>query len=444
MGMPLGWRRVLFTGANNFGKAHMKVARRILKIVGLIIGVFVLLLAGLLGYAMWRYDAPVGRGVRAVQAKSDSMTIARGEFLYKNSLQCWMCHSPGQNPMAPPSGGMKFDLTTMSPALGVYYAKNITPDRETGIGSWTDGEIVRAIREGLRKDNTVLFPIMPVDPLSGLSDNDVLAIVSYMRTLPAVRNKVPQREVSLFAKTLMTVGMIGPMPAHPTPVTAPPRANTVEYGKYVARHAALCADCHTPRNLMNGEFYYDSLLAGSSFKFGEPIDPIASYAPNITPDSATGIGQWTESQFLTLMRSGLGADGKVRSRHMPYSFTGLWDSLELRAVYTFIQSIPPVKRTVPPSEYVNDALSKDPLVHGRGIFNSYCQPCHGTEGKGAPPTNVVLAEVAPSLGDGELKEFVMAGNPDLRMPSFGKTLSQRELDAVVTYVRSWSSPASSR
>jgi mono/diheme cytochrome c family protein len=326
----------------------------------------------------------------------------------------------------------------------VYYARNITPDRETGIGAWTDGEIVRAIREGIRKDNTVLFPIMPVDPLSGLSDDDVLAIVAYLRTLPPVRNQVPAREVSLFAKTLMTVGMIGPMPEHRAPVTAPPRAISVEYGKYVARHAALCSDCHTPRNLMNGDFYYDSLLAGGSFKFGEAPDPVASYAPNITPDSATGIGNWTESEFLTMMRSGLGRDGKVRTRHMPYAFTGLWDSLELRAVYTFIRSLPPVKRTVPPSTYMNDALATDPLVHGRGIFNSYCQPCHGREGKGAPPTNVVLAEVAPSLGDGELKEFVMAGNPDLRMPSFGKTLSQQELDAVVTYVRSWAAPASSR
>ncbi len=263
-------------------------------------------------------------------------------------------------------GGVKFDLTDLSPALGVYYARNITPDVETGLGGWTDGEIVRAIREGIRKDGRVLFPIMPIDPLHGLSDDDVLALVAYIRTIPPVRNVVPEREPSLFAKTLLTVGIIGPTKQITEPIVAPRRAVTPEYGAYVARHVSLCSDCHTPRNLMNGDFYYDSLLAGGSIHFGEKSDPVRSFAANITPDLATGIGQWTEDQFITMMRSGLGPDGRVRTRHMPYAYFGLWDSLELRALYSFIRSIPPVHRTVAPSTFMNDVVAGDPPVKGRG------------------------------------------------------------------------------
>ncbi len=416
----------------------MSAVRKIFKVSGIILGVIILLLLCGLVYSSIRWDAAVERSVREFKAPQDSATLARGEFLFVKSLNCLSCHAGEGQSNTAAAGGMKFDLTTLSPSLGVYYARNITPDVETGIGGWTDGEIVRSIREGVRKDGRVLFPIMPVDPLNGLSDDDVLALVAYLRTLPPVKNHVPERVPSLFAKTLLSLGVIGPMKQQTEPIIAPQRAITPEYGKYVAKHASLCSDCHTPRNLMNGEFYYDSLLAGGSIHFGEGEDvPVRSFASNITPDSSTGIGRWTEEQFLDMMRTGMGPDGKVRTRHMPYAFFGLWDSLELRAVYSFIRSIPPVLRSVAKSEFVGDAIAADQQVKGKGVFNSYCVPCHGTEGKGALPTNVLLAEVAPTLTDAELKEFIMVGNSGLRMPGFVKTLTEKELDAVVTYVRSW-------
>lgn len=415
----------------------MNTVLKILKTAGIALGVGVMLILFGLTYASLRWDAKVDRSVPDLTASRDPGPVARGEFLFKTSLGCWECHG-GSDANNAPSGGMKFDLTTLSPSLGVFYAPNITPDVETGIGSWTDGEIVRAIREGIRKDGRVLFPIMPVDPLNGLSDKDVLALVAYLRSLPPVKNHVPEREPTLFTKTLMTFGIIGPMKQLTEPVIAPERAVTPEYGRYVTKHVSLCADCHTPRNLMSGDFYYDSLLAGSSFRFGEdePV-PVTSFARNITPDTATGIGSWTEEEFLRLMTTGVGPEGKVRTRHMPYAYYGLWDSLELRAVYTFIRSIPPVRRTAPENEFRGDMASTEPEVRGKGVFDSYCIACHGTAGSGAPPTNVRMAGVAPSLTDDDLRELIMNGIPNLRMPGFGKTINEAELNAVVTYIRSW-------
>ncbi|MBX2991048.1 MAG: c-type cytochrome [Bacteroidetes bacterium] len=419
----------------------MSILRSVLKTGGIVVGALVLIFLGVAGYASLRWDKNVDRRIPAMTAKADSATLARGEFLFTTGIGCWQCHGHDGD-KAPPSGGMKFDLTVLSPSLGVYYAANITPDVETGIGGWTDGEIVRAIREGISKDGRVLFPIMPVDPLSGLADDDVLALVAYLRTLPPVKNKVPAREPSLFAKTLMTLGVIGPMKEQTEPIVAPERAMTAKYGEYVAKHASLCSDCHTPRNLQDGSFYYDSLLAGSSFQFGaDDGSPVLSFAPNITPDVETGIGKWTEEEFMRMLRTGVGPDGKVRSKHMPYAYYGLWDTLELKAVYTYLRSIPSVRRTTPPTEYAGDALSSDQLVKGKGIFNSTCSACHGAEGKGAAPTNVVMAEVTPSLTDDELTEFITEGTEGLRMPGFAKTLSKDELKMVVTYIRSWEHPA---
>lgn len=415
----------------------MNTLRTVFKIGGLVVAALVVILFGLVGYAAFRWDGTVSRTVPNMIAPRDSATIARGKFLYTKSIGCWSCHSNGGDGAAP-SGGRKFDLTVLSPSLGVYYAANITPDVETGIGGWTDGEIVRAIREGVRNDGRVLFPIMPVDPLNGLSDEDALAIVAYLRSLPPVKNLVPRREPSLFVKTLMTFGIIGPAKERTEPVVAPARGITTTYGEYVAKHASLCSDCHTPRNLQDGSFYYDSLLAGSSFRYGDDDgSPVLAYAPNLTPDVETGIGSWSEEEFMTVLRTGVGPDGIVRSGHMPYAYYGLWDTLELKAVYVYLRSIPPVRRTTPARTYAGSAVSSNPLVKGEALFNSTCAACHGTEGKGAAPTNVVLAEVAPSLSDGELIEFVREGNLGLRMPGFAKTLSEDQLKAVVTYIRSW-------
>ena len=139
----------------------IKWLRRIVKGLALLVGVLVVLVVGLAGYVQFFSDRPLDRPVRQMQAPRDAQTVARGEFLYKYSNNCWTCHgyqgSYSQN--EPQAGGRRFDLSNVGPGFGVFYASNVTPDVETGIGGWSDGELVRAIREGVDREGHTMLPV---------------------------------------------------------------------------------------------------------------------------------------------------------------------------------------------------------------------------------------------------------------------------------------------
>lgn len=413
--------------------------KRILKVIGWILGVVALLVLAVALYVQVRWDAKQERPVPALVAPKDSAAIARGEYIFKYQAQCWGCHAAlGSDAQSAPSGGQAFDLSNVGPGFGIWYARNITPDVETGIGGWTDGEIVQAIREGVNKDRMTLFPVMPTDWYHGLSDEDALAIVAYLRSIPPLKNTVSVRTPSFFAKALFTFGVLKPKAALMQPVTAPPPGVTAAYGKYVAENRSGCIDCHTPRNLQTGEFFLDSLGAGSSIEFGEAEGtPLVSFARNITPDKETGIGEWSEEQFLAAVTKGMRPDGSVLSTHMPYAYYKFLTEQDLKAVFLYLKSLPPIKRSVPPTKYSRQFSEAKGVDRGKLLFTGRCQSCHGQNGKGATPTNVKLAEVAASLNDEELKAFIREGALDLKMPSFGKTLKEDELVDVVAFIRSW-------
>ncbi|MCI0707893.1 MAG: c-type cytochrome [Ignavibacteriae bacterium] len=412
--------------------------KRVLKVLGWLVGIVIVLIGGLVVFINATWDNPHERAASTRMASMDSATISRGEFLFKYGNTCWGCHSATPHPDAPPSGGRPFDLTNVGPGFGMFYTPNITPDNETGIGSWTDGEIVRAIREGIRHDGKPLFPLMPMATLKGLSDDDVFAIVSYLRSIPPVNNKVTPHDIRFPTKMLFALGVVGPEPPITEPIPTPARSVTPEYGQYLAKHAALCSDCHTPRNLNDGSFYFDSLFAGSSISFGQiEGDPIWAYATNITPDAETGIGNWTEEQFLLAVRTGTRPDGRVLVTHMPYAEYGLWDEDDLRAIYLYLKSVPPIKRTAPPVHQTEQITQNSGIERGKAIFSMRCRACHGENGTGAPATNAKMSELAPTIDDKTLKEFISAGQVSLRMPGFGKTLSDEEMNDVIAFIRSW-------
>ena len=413
--------------------------KRILKILGWIAGIIVLLVVGLVVYILARWDAKDPRLAPSFTAPRDSAAIARGEYIFKYQAQCWGCHANNATDAnSPPSGGLLFDLTHSGPGFGKWYSANLTPDPETGLGTWTDGEIVQALREGVRKDRTTLFPVMPVDWYNGIADEDILALVAYLRSIPAVKKHVPKSEPSFVAKALFTFKLVKPKDPIPSQIVAPHRDTSVAYGRYLANNLGGCADCHTPRSLQDGHFFLDSLFAGSSFAFGaDDGSPISSYARNITPDAETGIGSWTEEQFLTAVTAGNRPDGTALSPHMPYAYYKSWSPEDLRALFAYLKNVPARKRVTPTPAFSQELKNAQGAERGKLLFNARCTVCHGINGSGAQPTAVKLAEVVESMNDADLRDFMVTSQPGFGMPAFGKTLSDSEMNDLIAFMRTW-------
>ena len=416
-----------------------KWVRRILKGLGILVGVLLLLVIILVVYVQLAWDRPVKRAALQMAAPADTQTVARGEYLYKYSLNCWGCHgSEGSNsPEEPQGGGLEFDVTEVGPpgGFGYLYASNITPDLETGIGTWSDGELVRSLREGLDREGKLLFPIMEAEWWKDISDEDVFALVAYMRSLPPVHNEVPDNELTFAAKALIALGVIKPVPPVTAPVTAPPRGATAEYGEYLVSHASMCAGCHTPRSPNTGEYDLTQPFAGGLFPF--PEEGFRTTGSNLTPDAATGIGDWSEEQFMTAMRTGLTPNGTVILPFMPWPSYNRWSEDDLRAVWLFLRSLEPIVHEIPASELTGAAATGRGATRGEGLFDVYCIVCHGEEGSGSPFTTVSLKEAASGIDDATLSGFISEGLPGTSMPGFGKTLTDEQIADLVAFIRTW-------
>jgi mono/diheme cytochrome c family protein len=416
--------------------------KRALRAAGIAAGVLVLLMLLVTAYVLAVWDRPDPRSAPTLTAPHDSASVARGKYLFTVTWQCYGCHQSGPaDPSAPPSGGKAFDLRSIGPGFGTYYSRNLTPDTATGIGLWTDGEFVQAIREGVGRKRHALFPIMPMDWLKNLSDEDALAIVAYLRSLSPVRSPIPANEPSFVAKALFAFNVLKPGPPIDRPVVAPPRGVTVEYGRYMATAAAGCGECHTPRNLQNGEFYLDSLFAGSSFAFGlVEGDPLYTFARNITPDPDDGIGRWTEEEFLDAVTAGFRPDSTALGPYMPYAHYKFLVADDLRAIFLYLKSLPPVRRRTPPPAYAEEVHTATGAARGKLLFAARCQACHGEQGMGELVTSGRLAAVVPFYTDQDFRNFVEEGQVPLKMPGFRKTLSRADLDDIIAYVRTWKTP----
>jgi mono/diheme cytochrome c family protein len=225
---------------------------------------------------------------------------------------------------------------------GRVAARNITSDIETGIGAWTDGEKIRAIREGISRDGTPLFPMMPYQRFRNMSDDDVLSLVAYLNTLAPVKHKVEPSQVDFPVSVLMKDA---PQPAGSVP--SPDQGNRVNYGEYLVNMAG-CAECHTQSE--KGKPKPGVTFAGGE-RFAFPGVLVVS--ANITPDQQTGIGRWTEQDFLDkfqqyreYVENGSPAAGPENFTIMPWLNFCQLESDDLRAIYSFLRTQKPVYHIV--------------------------------------------------------------------------------------------------
>jgi mono/diheme cytochrome c family protein len=311
----------------------MKTVKKILKWGGLSLGgLLVVLTAAVLVLERRSYDP----GYPPVKASSDPAVIARGRYLALGPAHCIDCHGGAEaraalaagQPVAL-SGGMEFHLP-----VGTIRTANITSDRETGIGGMRDEEIARSLRHGVRRDGRALLPFMP---FADLSDEDLTAIVSYLRTQPPVHKRVETRSLNPLGHAVMAfvIEPAGPTAPVPARVAAAP---TAAYGGYLANSVANCKGCHTARDMRTGAFTGPAMAGG--LRTRSRLDPkIEFVSPNLTPHPTTGrITSWTEELFVARLRTGKGATGSP----MPWTAFSRMSDDDLKAIYRYLRALPPV------------------------------------------------------------------------------------------------------
>ena len=265
--------------------------------------------------------------------ESNEGRLARGKYLVDGVLGCFSCHSDADwsKPGAPPVAGREGAGHVWS-GQGIPWlvAPNITPDKETGAGNWSDDTLARAIREGIGHDGRTLFPIMPYPNYRNMTDEDLASVIVYLRTAPPVKSQMPLTKMPFPLNYLMQT--------MPQPVTGPVTADLAtpeKRGAYLVKMGS-CALCHTPQE--KGEPLPGMDFAGG-FILYEPKGPVAS--ANITP-AASGIGYYNDATFIQAMRMGKVGARPLRAS-MPWYFFGKMSDEDLQAIFAFLKTVKPVK-----------------------------------------------------------------------------------------------------
>jgi cytochrome c553 len=222
------------------------------------------------------------------------------------------------------SGGFVFDEEPFK-----AYASNITPDPETGIGKWTEAQLVRAIREGIRPDGSLIGPPMPIEFYRGMADNDAKALAAWLKAQPPVKNVVPKSEYRIKLP-----------PAYGPPikgkVVAPPRSDRVKYGAYLAGPLGHCMDCHTPWT-QTGPDMKRVGAGGNPFKGSWGV----SVSPNLTPHE-TGLKGWSDAEIVRAIREGKGRDGSPLKPPMAYGWYKNIDDDDMKSLIAYPRSLKPL------------------------------------------------------------------------------------------------------
>jgi mono/diheme cytochrome c family protein len=290
--------------------------------------------------------------VPPVRASADAAVIARGEYLVYGPAHCVECHAGSfsdfqkviNNEKVPLQGGTRFAM----PPLGAIYARNLTPDPETGIGRYSDGEIARMMRYNVRPNGR--SSVGPMMPFHNMSDEDMLAIISFLRAQPPVRHQVPENEWTIPGKIIRSIAS----PFKPRdvqdvnpPKVAPEEKPTKERGEYLARYVANCVGCHTPRH----ESTFEAI--GPEFSGGWEMEPMPLEGadhdtwyrtPNITPTKGGGLLKFPDrATFVARFKVG----GRQHAGSpMPWEAFAHMSADDVGAIYVFLRSLPPVEGAV--------------------------------------------------------------------------------------------------
>ncbi|MCI0997535.1 cytochrome c [Pseudomonas corrugata] len=398
--------------------------------------------AGLLAWYVTRQPASPFEQQQATSF--DPAQISRGEYVARLS-DCVACHSlPGKAPFA---GGLE-----MATPLGAIHATNVTPDRDTGIGTYSLADFDRAVRHGVAPGGRRLYPAMPYPSYAKLSDDDMRALYAFFMkgVQPANQPNIPSDipwPLNMRWPIALWNGLFAPTATYAAKSNQDALWNR---GAYIVQGPGHCGSCHTPRGLAFNEKALDE--SGTPFLAGALLD--GWYAPSLRQDPNTGLGRWSEAQIVQFLKTGRNQHAVVYGS-MTEAFNNSTQFMaddDLAAIARYLKSLPgDPQRDGTPWQYVTAEVRPD--TPGAHTYETRCASCHGADGKGQPDwmpplagaTSALAKETASAINitlNGS-QRIVAAGVPDAyRMPAFREQLSDQEIAEVLAFVRStWGNQA---
>lgn len=316
--------------------------KKLFKILGILLIIVVLFAAG--GYIYLQAAYPKVSAAPDIKIEPTPERLERGKYLANSFAFCVECHSERNinkfgMPLVPGTegkGGMDY-----GEGAGFVPAANITPDKETGLGNWTDGEIFRAITAGVSKDGKFLAPMMPYPLFAGMDKEDIYAIIAYIKTLPAIKNKVPEKNLKFPVNIIFRT-----IPADANNFgKRPDGLDKIKQGEY---YGIACKFCHSPSD--KGEYIPGKEFSGG-VEFPMPDGSIIR-SSNISPDKETGIGTMTKEIFISKFRLCLNdsfLDPKARGYNTPMNWNFIAKTAtdeDLGAIYEYLMAQKPINNKV--------------------------------------------------------------------------------------------------
>ena len=362
-------------------------------------------------------------------------TVARGHYLAM-AADCAACHTkPGGQPFA---GGV-----VLQTPFGKLVGSNITPDREAGIGAWTDDEFVAALRDGRARGGVLLYPAMPYPAYTKMSRADALAIRAYLQTVAPAPDKIASNQLPFpfnIRATLRVWNALNFKPGRLEP--DPSKSAEWNRGHYLVDALGHCGTCHTPKTFMGAD-------KDSAYLQGAQL--AGWFAPNITADDRQGIGKWSVEDIVAFLKTGANSDNVSTgdmSEEIVHSSSHMTDD-DLRAIAVYLKSLTAAQQNAPQALVASDPR----MVAGQAIYTDSCAACHVGAGTGSAglfarlagnpavqaddPTTLIRVVLEGSRG------VATAGAPTApAMPSFGWRLNDAQVASVLTYVRNtWGNAA---
>ena len=393
---------------------------------------FAIVVIGAAVGAAWIYRSlsPYPRDVTGAKRndRQDFTKIERGRYLV-TAADCAACHTAAGG--APFAGGRSIETP-----FGNVLAANITPDRETGIGAWSDAEFDAALRLGRGRRGSFLYPAMPFVYYTKLTKDDVGAIRSYLATVTPVRNAVVSNQLPFPFNIRASMAVWDALYFHAGDFEPDPhKSEAWNRGAYLVEGPGHCGACHTPKNWLGGDETAKS-LRGYSIQ--------GWFAPNITNGKRDGLGRWSTADLATYLKSGhnkFSAATGPMAEEVSLSTSQMTDA-DIDAIAIFLRGQSGGAETKTISE-----PSSSQMKAGEAIYQDACSACHGANGEGVPNLYPDLAS-APSVRAADppsLIRVVLRGARSVAtekeptapaMPAFAWQLSDAQVAAVLTYLRS--------